>query len=140
MRSFLLATHGYFADGIYNSLKIIMGEQNNVSTLCAYVDGKNDLKKEVIKIIQNMKKGEELIVLTDIFGGSVNNEFMNYIGKGKIHLISGLNLPLLIELISRQEEEDIELLIEDVLLGSKKTIQYCNSILKSAEKVEDEDF
>ncbi len=111
-----------------------------MSTLCAYVDGKNDLKKEVLKIINKMKEDEELIVLTDIFGGSVNNEFMNYIGQGKIHLISGLNLPLLIELISRQEEEDIELLIEDVLMGSKKTIQYCNSILKSAEKVEDEDF
>lgn len=140
MNKFLIATHGYFAEGIYNSLKIIMGDQNNVATLCAYVDGKSDLKNQVSSIINALSEEDNLIVLTDLFGGSVNNEFMNYINGNNIHLIAGVSLPLLIELISRQEEEEIEKLIGEALANTKDSIQYCNYLIKKQEKIEDEDF
>ncbi len=45
------------------------------------------------EIIDALCDDEELIVTTDIFGGSVNNEFMKYLSKSNIHLIAGVNLP-----------------------------------------------
>jgi fructoselysine and glucoselysine-specific PTS system IIA component len=140
MIRFVLASHGTFANGIYNALKIIMGEQQNISTLCAYVDEKADLKKQVSSIIDELSIEDELIVITDIFGGSVNNEFMNYTSRENIHLIAGLNLPLLIELVSRQQEENIPSLINEVLKCSRDSIQYCNSTLKLSSKIRDEEF
>ena len=79
MIKLLLSSHGYLADGICSSLKIIMGEQINIRTICAYTEEEFDLKKEVSDILKDLSDEDKLIVVTDIFGGSVNNEFMNYI-------------------------------------------------------------
>ena len=109
-----------------SSLKIIMGEQKNIDTLCAYKEEDFDLKKEVSNIFDNLSNEDELIVVTDIFGGSINNEFMNYIERDNFHLICGLNLPLLMELILIQDDKNITEKIKNALNMSKETIKYCN--------------
>lgn len=66
-------------------------------------------------------KDKEIIVLTDLFGGSVNNEFLQYINQDHVYLVAGLNLPLLIELVSRLDAEvETTVLIQQVLTDSKK--------------------
>jgi fructoselysine/glucoselysine PTS system EIIA component len=141
MRRFLIASHGRFAEGIYDSLKMIMGEQKNVTTFCAYVDNQKDIKEEVKQIISSLPANEELIVITDLFGGSVNNEFMRYLSDWRLHLISGLNLPLLIELVSSTEEKQPtnEWLLKKVN-STKNTIQYCNELVRQLELVEEDNF
>ena len=103
-----------------------MGEQKNIDTLCAYKEEDFDLKKEVSNIFDNLSNEDELIVVTDIFGGSINNEFMNYIERDNFHLICGLNLPLLMELILIQDDKNITEKIKNALNMSKETIKYCN--------------
>src|SRR4051794_22850557 len=102
MKKFLLASHGYLAEGVLNSITIIMGNVENVHTLCAYVDGNNDIEQLVNQAIHKMKEepSDEWIVITDIFGGSVNNTFMNRLDDCHFHLVSGLNLALILELLS----------------------------------------
>lgn len=133
----LLASHGKLAEGIYSSLKIIMGEQNNIETLCAYMEEEFNLKKEISDRLNDLSDGDKLIVVTDIFGGSVNNEFMNNLNRKNLYLISGLNLPLVMELINVSDENDIEEKIMEALENSKKSIQYCNLIMKLANIEED---
>ncbi|MBF8808449.1 MAG: PTS mannose/fructose/sorbose transporter subunit IIAB [Enterococcus lacertideformus] len=62
--------------------------------------------------------------MTDLFGGSVNNEFLQYIDQPNIYLIAGLNLPLLIEIVTKFESADsVVELIHSVLDDSKTTIK-----------------
>ncbi len=137
MIKLLLASHRDLAYGVYSSLKIIMGEQKNISTLCAYNKEDFDLKKEVWKIINDLKDDDKLIIVTDIFGGSVNNEFMNNLYRDNLYLVSGLNLPLVMELMLIQDESNIDSMIQNALETSIKTIKYCNPIIKAVE-VEEE--
>ncbi len=66
-------------------------------------------------------KDKEIIVLTDLFGGSVNNEFLQYINQDHVYLVAGLNLSLLIELVSQLDAEvETTVLIQQVLTDSKK--------------------
>jgi fructoselysine/glucoselysine PTS system EIIA component len=142
MRTFLIATHGHFADGIYDSLKMIMGEQKNVMRLNAYVEKGFDIGEKVKQIMASLSPNEELIVITDIYGGSVNNEFMRYLSDWRLHLISGLNLPLLIELISTSDAESTntsEWLLK-TLDSTNTGIQYCNELLRQKELIEEENF
>ncbi|MGL5312535.1 MAG: PTS sugar transporter subunit IIA [Peptostreptococcaceae bacterium] len=139
MIKLLLASHGDLADGIYSTLKIIMGSQDKISTLCAYKDEDFDLHKEVSNIMDNLSSEDKLIVITDIYGGSINNEFMNYLDIENFYLISGLNLPLLMELLLIDDECNIEVKIQDALENSKQSIQYCNPIIKSIV-LEDDTF
>lgn len=74
-KKLLIATHSVFADGIKNAMELVTGEQNSVSTLCAYTNDMTEVETPIKEIIDALCDDEELIVTTDIFGGSVNNEF-----------------------------------------------------------------
>lgn len=137
-RKILLASHGNFASGILSSLNLIYGQTKNVKALDCYVDKNFDLSKTVERIMQE-NKGKELLVITDLFGGSVNNEFLNYIQKPNFYLVAGLNLPFLIELMPViQQDKNLKDTIVQALLSAKKSIQFCN--LSFNTDVEEEDF
>lgn len=139
MRYLLFASHGKLAEGILHSVEMITGKQENVWTISAYVDEEKDLHSQISDVINKLGKEDELIVVSDIFGGSVNNEFMNLLGDKRIHLIAGLNLPLVIELVSmRNMETDTLKLIKTALSNSKNSIKYCNQEIEI--DTEDEEF
>lgn len=139
MRYLLFASHGRLAEGMLHSVEMITGKQNHVWTLCAYVDRQRDLKDQIKEVLNKLEKDDELIVVTDIFGGSVNNEFMNVLSYQQIHVIAGLNLPLAIELVSMvHTNKDTEEIITSALLNSKNSIKYCN--LEIQNHPTDEDF
>lgn len=128
MRRILLATHGEFATGILSALELLLGKSDNVQALCAYVDPVENFSEKVERIVSGIEEGDELIVITDILGGSVNNEFMRYLDHSNLHLISGLNLPMLIELALNQEP-DTEQMISDVVAQIPSQVRYCNQLV-----------
>jgi fructoselysine/glucoselysine PTS system EIIA component len=141
MKKFLLASHGYLAQGMLNSVNIILGDIDHVETLCAYVEENNDIDRLVDQIIKQMKEEPniEWIVMTDIFGGSVNNAFMNRLDEHPFHLISGLNLALLVDLLSSNvTSKPTSELIEQSLELSRSTIKYCNELRNSI--IAEDDF
>ncbi|WP_201308376.1 PTS sugar transporter subunit IIA [Companilactobacillus farciminis] len=133
----ILASHGKFASGILSSLKLLYGNTDSVTAMDCYIDPKYDLQKNVKKVIDE-NSNNRLLVITDIFGGSVNNEFLKYIKKPNFYLVSGLNLPFLLELMTQiTGSSDLESLIKQVLDNSKKSIQFCNESIKKINKEED---
>lgn len=137
-RKIILASHGNFATGILSSLELICGKNDNIVTIDAYMTADYNLNDEISKRM-NENKGNELIVVTDIFGGSVNNEFLNYIHTENFYLIAGMNLPLVIELATQLEHADsITALIKQALENSIMTIQFCNETIQN--ETEEEDF
>lgn len=138
MRYFLFASHGRMAEGVLGAVELILGKQDHIWTINAYIDDHKDFKEEVSKMMTQISLEDELIVVTDIFGGSVNNEFMNLLNDKRIHLVTGLNLPLVIELLTKNEqEEDTIQWIQSTVRYSKSFIQYCNELDRDAE---DDDF
>ena len=129
-KKLLIATHSVFADGIKNAMELVTGEQNSVSTLCAYTNNMTEVETPIKEIIDALCDDEELIVTTDIFGGSVNNEFMKYLSKSNIYLIAGVNLPLLFELIMNLESENTVQMIETAVKNARKQLQYCNPLIQ----------
>lgn len=133
----ILASHGKFASGILSSLKLLYGSTDSVTAMDCYIDPKYNLQKNVKKVIDE-NSNNRLLVITDIFGGSVNNEFLKYIKEPNFYLVSGLNLPFLLELMTQiTGTSDLESLIKQVLDNSKKSIQFCNESIKKINKEED---
>lgn len=91
MRKLLVATHGRFASGIMETFKLIMGENEDISEISAYVEPGFDMQKEAEKKIHELNEEDELIIVADIMGGSIANTFSSYIQSEKIHIITGLN-------------------------------------------------
>ena len=123
MKHYVLASHGGFSKGIYESIQIIIGEQPSL----------------VEETLAAIPPEDEVIVCSDVFGGSVNNEFMKQLrNRNHMHLITGMNLPLLMQLFL-SVEEDTEKMIHDIVNSEDTRVKYCNDMLRSAAK-EEEDF
>ena len=139
MRHFILATHGHFAAGIRESLELVFGAQEGVQAVCAFVDGENDVHALVRDALDREAADVDIVVCTDIFGGSVNNEFLNALpAHPRVHLIAGMNLPMLIALFL-SPEPDTAALIRTVLASDDIRPRYCNDELSAAAD-EDEEF
>lgn len=103
MVGIILASHGEFAQGILQSGSMIFGEQENVQAVVLQPsEGPDDLKKKLIKAIETFDDQEEVLFLVDLWGGTPFNQANSLLEahKDKWAIVSGLNLPMLIEAYS----------------------------------------
>lgn len=135
MKRFIIASHGHFAAGILDALELIMGKQDNFEAFCAYRDGENDIKEKVKNLIDSKAPEEDVVIVTDLFRGSVNNEFMAYTDHPGIYVIAGMNLALLLELLVNQEKES-PIMIREAIKTAQETIVFCNE----KSEVQDDEF
>lgn len=140
MNKILLASHGPLAKAIKDTAEFLMGENENVQYMCAYVDEESkDISQMIDRWEGERKREDTWIVVTDIFGGSVNNEFMTRAGKGQFYLLTGMNLPLLLSLWTEEEAVD-EGKIESIIETSREAVLFCNPLLSLGKEAEDEEF
>ena len=140
MNKILLASHGPLANGMKKTAEFLMGQNENVETLSAYVDEQSkDLPAMVEKWMNERNPEDQWVVITDIFGGSINNEFMIRAQEGGYWLIAGMNLPLVLSLWYETEnltEKQLETNISEASEG----IVLCNKLLSEDTVEEDDGF
>lgn len=102
MVGIILASHGDFAEGILQSGTMIFGEQDNVKAVTLHPsDSPDDLKARMKSAIESFDNQEQVIFLVDLWGGTPFNQANNLCGEHPNWVIvSGLNLPMLIEAYS----------------------------------------
>ncbi|MDO1605630.1 hypothetical protein Q2T76_06090 [Lactobacillus sp. YT155] len=128
MTQVVIATHGYLADGLKKSFEFIMGEKNNLTAISAYTPDCPNFTYVYQEFIDD-HVNEEIIFITDIYGGSVNNELMQAMtDNNKIHLICGANLPLLLQLFINLDSLDIENTITDAIKAGQEGVKHCQRI------------
>lgn len=114
MVNFIIIGHGKIAEGLLNANSMILGEQENVSVLSLDPNQSvDDFKKKLESEINNVKKGNEILILADLFGGTpVNVAVSVAYEREDIEIITGINLPLLIELINARYNNSLSELID----------------------------
>ena len=123
----VLASHGRLAEGMKDTLGIILGELPDLTTLCAYVDPDITLARQVKDVLARKVPGEEMLVVTDLFGGSVNNEFMAALAENDFTLVCGMNMPLLVEILS-DANPDLAA-VRAAVDSCRDSIMVCNDLL-----------
>jgi len=134
MRKFLIATHGTFSAGAKSSLEMIIGSIENLFIIQAYLDGNHAIEEEIKIITDQISNEDELIVFTDILGGSVTNQLLQQGTKPNIHIVSGFNLPLLIEVILGDAETQAAEIIESAIINAKEQMVYVTKLINSTSK------
>ena len=139
MRQFIIASHAHFAAGINESVSLLSGERDNVRTLSMYVDGNNDLAAAAAKMLDETPEGDDLVVCTDLFGGSVNNEFTSIVQRRpNTYLVTNMNLPLLIQLLFAEEGHDTAEVIREICAADDTHVKFVNDLIEDTE--DDEEF
>ena len=118
MKQILIATHGKMASGIRYTAELIVGQLAEITTIDAYVTPEDNVEEQFKEFFEQHKK-DRIIVFTDLMGGSVNQKLMEYAKQENVTLVTGTNLPVLMQvmladdevrrrlkLISRKQEEN----------------------------------
>ena len=99
MIGMILVTHGHLAEEFVHAMEHVVGSQEAVETVCI---GPNDdmerRRSEIAAAIRKVDSGEGAIILTDLFGGTPSNLAISLMQAGKVEVIAGINLPMLIRL------------------------------------------
>ncbi len=139
MRHYVIASHAHFAAGIKESIELLAGVRDDVQALSMFVDGRDDIAVEVAALAAQVPDEDELVVCTDLFGGSVNNEFTKLLQtRPHTYLVTNMNLPLLIQLLFSDEQAPIENVIREIVAADDTRVKFINDLL--VQDAEDEDF
>lgn len=103
---YLIATHSYMASGLRDAVEMLTGKKQNITVINAYIDS-DSFETELEKALQTIQ-GQNIIVLTDLLSGSVNQALMRYKGDKQLYLAAGVNLPFALALLETDAEADTE--------------------------------
>ncbi|GEO48340.1 PTS sugar transporter subunit IIA [Companilactobacillus kimchii] len=106
MKNIILATHGNLSFEFKNTLELIVGKTDNIECFGMTKDKSSESgKKELGYLIESVDESN-LIILTDLFGGSSANICMELLLQGhKFKLLTGLNLPMLLSLVTSDNDD-----------------------------------
>jgi PTS system mannose-specific IIA component len=99
MIGLILVTHGRLADEMVSAMQHVVGRQDAVETVCIEPDDDMEQRRQEIALaIARVDTGEGTIILTDLFGGTPSNLAISLMNAGKVEVIAGINLPMLVRL------------------------------------------
>lgn len=100
MIKIILATHGNLAQEMLRVLEKIMGPQEHIQTIGLEADDQTALfDQQMTDALGEPPFEKGTLILTDIFGGTPTDIALSFLGKEKIEIISGVNIPLLMKII-----------------------------------------
>ena len=99
MIGLVLVTHGRLAAEFITAMEHVVGPQEAIEAVC--IDADDDMearRKDIAEAIRKVDQGKGVIILTDLFGGTPSNLAISLLDEGRVEVIAGINLPMLIRL------------------------------------------
>lgn len=104
----IIVSHGQYAKAILHTAESLLGPQTDCVTIS--VDAAH-VAEETVRRLHDaanlLDKGEGVIVLTDMFGGTPTNIALSLQGKHKAEVITGINLPMILKVLENRASETL---------------------------------
>ncbi|HSR71023.1 MAG TPA: PTS sugar transporter subunit IIA [Kiloniellales bacterium] len=126
----ILVTHGQLAREFIEALEHVVGPQRNMQAIC--IGAEDDMEKRRTEIIDSVAKAEEgngVVLLTDMFGGTPSNLAISVLDQGRVEVVAGVNLPMLIKLAGLRETESLESAVLQAQEAGRKYINVASQLL-----------
>ena len=127
----ILVSHGKLAKGMKDTVEMIAGQQENLEAYEAYENGTsddsfiNDLKNSLAS-----SKNDDVIIVTDVLGGSVNNEATQLLkDHPNLTILTGMNLPLIITLVTTVNSGISDEKVSEAIDEGKKGVLSVNKLM-----------
>ena len=135
MIGIIIVTHGNLALELKSAMEHILGIQKNIEIISIKSDDDLEIKKSALE--ESIKKVDEengVIILTDMFGGTPSNLAISLLKIGKVEIISGVNLPMLIKLVGLRDSNDLQKVATESKESAQKYISIASEILSENNK------
>lgn len=136
MIGILVVTHSHLGDALIEAAAFVLGEKPEALEAVS-IDISENADKLRVKIAEGIKKVNRksgVLILTDMFGGTPSNLSYAFLEEGRIEVISGVNLPVLLKAISGRKNSELNLLGVMLETYGKKSISLASNILKGNKR------
>ena len=132
MIGLVLVTHGRLAEEFLHAVEHVVGPQDNFETVCIGAeDDMEQRRRDIVEAVSRADTGGGVIVLTDMFGGTPSNLAISVMEEGKIEVIAGVNLPMLIKLSSVRKSDNMVAALDEAQAAGRKYINVASQLLTS---------
>jgi PTS system mannose-specific IIA component len=119
----LVVTHGQLGQELVAAAEMIVGEIAHIRAISiGWHDDVNEAQKDIERRIAELDGGKGVLVLTDMFGGTPSNIAFALHEPGKIDIVTGVNLPMIIKIVSQKEADSLESLARTVRDQGRRSI------------------
>ena len=136
MTGILIVTHSRLGDALIEAAEFILGTRPEalVSVSIDLNESADVLRGKIADSIKKVKSEHGVLILTDMIGGTPSNLSYSFLEEGHIEVISGVNLPMLIQAASTRDKMNLEELAVKLEEFGKKSISLASSILKGNKR------
>ncbi|MBI1868526.1 MAG: PTS sugar transporter subunit IIA [Methylocystis sp.] len=130
MIGMVLVTHGHLATEFRAALEHVVGPQKQIVSIS--IGPEDDMERrrhEIIEAIAQADSGDGVVVLTDMFGGTPSNLAISVMNSGKIEVLAGINLPMLIKLASVRDSAPLEQAVLQAQDAGRKYVYVASKVL-----------
>lgn len=140
MIGIIVVTHGELARSFVRATELILGAQDQLRAIEMRADEDVDVTKaRLAEAVKEAQQGDGVVILTDMFGGTPSNLALTFHVEGKVEVLMGVNLPMLLKLVSARagteadeqpEKQTVSQLVSSIAEYGRKNIQVATDILR----------
>jgi len=132
MIGLLIVTHCDLGKELLNAAEFIVGSIEAADTLSITQTADSEkLRKNLEKKISALNKGRGVLVLTDMFGGTPSNLSLSFLKEGKVEVLTGVNLPMIIAFVQYRSNLNLKELAQKAQEAGKLGISVAGKLLES---------
>jgi mannose PTS system EIIA component len=130
MIGLVLVTHGRLATEFVTAMEHVVGPQTAIEAICIGPDDDMEARRaDIAAAIAKVESGSGVIVLTDLFGGTPSNLAISLMDVGRVEVIAGINLPMLIRLESARRRMKVAEAVAAAREAGRKYISVASEVL-----------
>ena len=132
MIGMVLVTHGHLASEFRAALEHVVGPQKQLIAIS--IGPEDDMERrraDIIEAIHEADSGEGVVLLTDMFGGTPSNLAISVMNGGKVEVLAGINLPMLIKLASVRAAATLEQAVQQAQDAGRKYVYIASKVLNA---------
>jgi PTS system mannose-specific IIA component len=130
MIGLVLVAHGRLADEFKHAVEHVVGYQQNIEAVSIGADDDMERRRcDIVDAVARNDSGKGVIILTDMFGGTPSNLAISVMEQGRVEVIAGMNLPMLIKLTGVRASKSLEEAVEDAQAAGRKYINVASKVL-----------
>ena len=126
----LVVTHGHLGRELVAAAEMIVGEISHIQSVSVgWHDDVNDARNDIEKRIAEVESGQGVLILTDMFGGTPSNIAFSFHDPGKVDVVTGVNLPMIIKIAGQKGEDALDSLAGIVRDQGRSSISTASEFL-----------
>ena len=127
----VVITHGQLAAELVNGAETIVGDLPHVTAVSiGWHEDTEGARGEIERAMTRVPREDGVLILTDMFGGTPSNLAMTFLTEGKVEVVTGVNLPMLIKLAGLAQQPDLLTVARELREDGRNAIWVASDLLR----------